>query len=179
MPAYNDGHLFESADIRDPELRFRDEQITKQVQLAETDLKKFFAEQALVLPISISAKRTIKTLSYSLFDNGKVLARLNYQDAITLEISVYQARIEINTAMAGVKPSDRRNQEFVNLLGLMIHHYRHYLSRAIGGWERGLQNEVTYNTKSTQDITQRGAPLPEQQEEKGGLAGLLGGAFGK
>lgn len=162
-----------------PDQRFRDESIIKGALLAETDLKKFFAEQALLLPISVAAKRTIKTLSYSLFDNGKVLARLNYQDAITVEISVYQARIEMNTAMSGVKPSDRRNQEFINILGLIIHHYRHYLSRAIGGWERGLQNEYTVKTDSKQELIQRGAPLPEQGGEKGGLSGLFGGMMGK
>ena len=160
-----------------PSERYRDEMIVKQAQLAETDLKEIYIEQAMKLPISVSAKRMIEILSYSLFDNAKVLGRLDYKDNISLRIAVYKARIEINTAMAGVKPSDRRNQEFINLLGHMVLHYEIYLTRAVHGWEREQQGTVTTRNVGDQKITQT-FTQPED-EEPSGIAGLFGKMTGR
>jgi hypothetical protein len=159
-----------------PSERYRDEMIVKQAQLAETDLKEIYIQQSDLLPISRAAKRMIAILSYSLFDNAKVLGRLDYQDNITLRIAVYKARIEINTAMAGVKPSDRRNQEFINLIGHMVLHYEIYLTRAVHGWEREQQGQITMKNTSDQKITQT-FQQPEDEEPSGiaGLFGKLGG----
>ena len=159
-------------DSKGPDDRFRDEQIIKGALLAETDLKETFPYLAQRLLISKSAKDLITLLSHSMFDKTKVLGRLNYKENLTVYIAVIKMRINVNTAMAGIKPSDRRNQGFVDIISQMLNHYEIYMTRSVEVYEREKQNEYTVNSNVKQDITQRGAP-PMGAEEPKGLAGLF------
>ncbi len=160
-------------ESRTPEDRFREESHVRSALLAETEFKEICVRQADLLPISTAAKQLIKIFSYSMFDNAKVLGRLNYRDGMTVYIAVLKMRIDVNMAMAGVKPSDRRCQAFVSLVATMIGHYEFYLTRSADGWERGLQNEFTVKNKQEIEQTTRGGPLPENQDQ--GLGATMRG----
>jgi hypothetical protein len=105
-------------------------------------------------------RATLKVIVHGLFDKTAVLAKIT-----NLNVEEIDAEIALAQAKVGFHPSDVDNPDLATIYNMVRLHYRQYISRALHGWERGLQNVM--ETASTQRLVDTRFQQPMGQQGGG------------
>jgi len=112
-------------------------QAVSRAQLAKTYYPKqidLFIRRSTLFP---DTKATMNTIAHGLFDKTEVLAKTESVKIEFIDVSIILAQARI-----GFHPMDVDNPDLSTLMNMVLHHYQRYISRSVGGWERGLQNVI-------------------------------------
>lgn len=134
-------------------------QAVSRAQLAKTYYTKSiggFIQKSTLFP---DTKDTLKTVAAGLFDKTEVLAKTENVKLEIINVSIILARIRI-----GFHPMDVDNPDLATAMDMILHHYERYVSRSVGGWERGLQNviETAHTNKNVSEMR----PMPSGGMQK-------------
>lgn len=124
-------------------------QAVSRAQLAKTYFPKqidIFIKKSTLFP---DTKATMNTIAHGLFDKTEVLAKTENVRVEFIDVSIILAQARI-----GFHPMDVDNPDLSTLMNMILHHYQRYISRSVGGWERGLQNVIETAHTNRSEIRQ-------------------------
>lgn len=132
-------------------------QFIYKARLIETDYLPALIEGTWSAPLTKQTKESLSTLFLGLFEKNAVLAREN-----DLDVSLMLAEIQIRTAQQSFSSHDLDQPQLNTIINAALEHYRKFISRSKGGWERELQNkiETSHRQESVQHLV---APRPERR----------------
>lgn len=125
-------------------------QAVSRAQLAKTYYPKqigSFIGKSTLFP---DTKATMRTITDGLFDKTEVLAKTENVKLELINVSIILAQARI-----GFHPMDVDNPDLSTLMNMILHHYQRYISRSVGGWERGLQNVIETSHTNRNVMEQR------------------------
>ena len=160
--------------VRTPEDRFLNEALIRQSMLCETDLKTYYVNYIKNLEMSKGFIDSMCEVVESAFDNSKILSKLDDGNSGVMSAveSVIRLRIRLNLGKLHYEPFDNDSPHALTLPEDIVRDYIHFITRAQKGWERELQQKVTFSQEQTSTQIIKDARTSSQPKKK--FFGMLG-----
>lgn len=128
--------------------RFWAEAIANKAQLCETDIKPQSIRWVDLQGLSKGAANAWKKLWISTFDKSKILSLTSEKNFSQME-SVLNLRLIMNMQKLQYEVFDLDNPVVVSLQQITEWDYRHFITRAEGGYEIERQHKATFSQETT------------------------------